>query len=63
MGSAFPAEPPEWFACETGPLLMFSFVDPNLLMHHPTRRCKIEYPHRVEECGEMEVDDAIREVT
>lgn len=52
MGSAFPAEPREWFSDEDlREAVMFSFGDPTYVHHQPHEECSREEPHPYVECG------------
>lgn len=34
--------------------VLMSFKDPNLVIHLPSKRCNIIYPHNISICGEFE---------
>ena len=34
--------------------VMFSLVNPDFVMHRPSKRCELEYPHEMKECGEFD---------
>jgi hypothetical protein len=48
---AFTGEPFEWF--KGLHVVMFAMVDPNTVMHKPSKRCPQEYPHEMVKCGEF----------
>ena len=52
MGSAFQAEPPEWFSeQDRREMVTFSLADPDWVIHraHPERPA--EHPHPASDCG------------
>lgn len=55
MGSAFPAEPREWYdGLEDEPVLFLQWPNDDkadLVAHAPHRDCAQHYPHRMTECG------------
>jgi hypothetical protein len=51
MGSAFPAEPREWFSNYDGERLMFPMIDPSIVQHARTGTCAETYPHPTKDCG------------
>ncbi len=51
MGSAFPAEPREWFLELEDDAVMFAMSSPNLVCHFAHRECPLETPHAFSECG------------
>lgn len=55
MGSAFCAEPPEWFqGIEDEPVLFLTFpsdAHAETVCHRAHDECQIEQPHQMAECG------------
>jgi hypothetical protein len=51
MGSAFAAEPREWFKGRH--MVRFTMADHDWVMHKPSKRCPEEYPHLMTGCGEF----------
>ena len=54
MGSAFPAEPSEWFSqADRRELVTFSLADPGWVIHRAHPECPVEHPHQASECGRL----------
>ena len=54
MGSAFAAEPREWFSDEDRAELVTFAGESDLVMHWPHPECRIECPHPISECGRFQ---------
>jgi len=52
VGSAFPAEPREWFSeADRRELVTFSLADPDWVIHRAHPDCPAEHPHLASTCG------------
>ena len=60
MGSAFPAEPPEWFSdADRRELVTFSLADPDWVIHRADPVRPVEYPHLASDCGRLGRPDVL----
>ncbi len=54
MGSAFQAEPREWFSdADRREVVTFSLANPDWVIHRAHPDCPLEHPHLASECGRL----------
>lgn len=49
-GKSFQTEPKEWFKNKKH-ILIFTHKDPNLTLHSKSNICKLQFPHKTNQCN------------